>query len=269
VINFAGVQPSILHTSESTDMTKTFNDYVNINIVGVFNILEYVRLNNIGTYIYTTTHRDYELYWNKQKKLTNNLPTNINYKGDHSMYAITKTSAKMIGDYYGGVFNTRVFNFRLPMMFMIPDDPYYLKDGEPTIMPFLKVIKDAINGRKLEIWGDPKLQRDYVYVENLMSLIELSFKSNLPGGTFNVGTGEGVSTENFIKTIGKVFGGISVKSKDQYIYKPEYCTYKSAVYDVSEQKEKLDYEPILLEEMLKKMKEKIYSEGYLDKWRWS
>ena len=63
VINLAGVQPSILKTSEHTDMTKTFNDYINVNIVGVFNVLEFVRKHSIPTYVYATTHRDYEDYW--------------------------------------------------------------------------------------------------------------------------------------------------------------------------------------------------------------
>ena len=192
------------------------------------------------------------------------MPTAINYKGDHSMYAITKTSAKMIGDYYGQMFDTRVFNLRLPMIFLVPDSPYYLKDGEPTLMPFLKVISDAINGESLEIWGDPNMPRDYVYMDNLLSLIELCYKSDLPGGTFNVGTGEGVTTEEFVKSIGEVFKRDG--SKINYIYRPEKHTYKSAVYDVEEQKKLLGYKPILLKEMLEKMKEKMYSEDYLAKW---
>lgn len=43
VINFAGIQPSIISTSEKTDLEKTLNSYVDVNINGVFNILEFVR----------------------------------------------------------------------------------------------------------------------------------------------------------------------------------------------------------------------------------
>ena len=265
VINFAGVQPSILTTSEHTDMTKTFNDYIYINVIGVFNILEFVRLNSISNYIYTTTHRDYENYWKDGVALKNNLPTSINYNGDHSMYAITKTAAKMIGDYYGSIFNTRVFNLRLPMIFLVPDSPYYLANGKPKVMPFLKIIKNAMDGRNLEIWGKPHMPRDYVYIDNLLSMIELCYRSNIDGGTFNVGTGEGVTTERFVKTIGQLF---SSRDNIKYYYRPDLHTYKSAIYDITDEREKLGYEPVLLVEMLEKMKNKIISEDYSDKWGW-
>ena len=69
VVNFAGVQPSILSTSEKTNLSKTLREYVNVNIVGVYNILEYLSSSDVGTYIYATTHRDYELHWPKTKNL--------------------------------------------------------------------------------------------------------------------------------------------------------------------------------------------------------
>ena len=62
VINFAGLQPSILETSEKTDVSKTLEAYLQVNITGVFNILEFTRRSNIRRYIYTTSHRDYENY---------------------------------------------------------------------------------------------------------------------------------------------------------------------------------------------------------------
>ncbi len=265
VINFAGVQPSILKTSENTSYYETLQSYVDVNIVGTFNVIEWVSKNKIGTYIYSSTHRDFELYWQEKRALGNNEPVAINYKGDHSMYAISKVVGQMMGDYIIGNSEVRCFNLRLPMMFLVPDHPTYLLNGAPAIMPFLKLIKDATESKTLEIWGDPNLPRDYVYIDNLVSLINGCHESNISGGTFSVGTGEGVTTENFVKEIGSVFGnGSSIDLK----YVPEKKTYKSAVYDVSEQRELLNYTPILLNEMLQKMKFKIDSEKYFEKWGW-
>ena len=266
VINMAGVQPSILKTSEKTDISKTFKAYVDINIVGVFKILEYVRINKIPNYIYTTSHRDIEMHWNYDTKLKNNLELAINYDGDHTMYAISKSSAKMIGDYYGNISNTRVFNLRLPMIYLVPESPYFLKNGKKEIMPYLKIIKEAMKGNDMEIWGDPDLPRDYVYVENLLSLIDLCYNSKLKGGTFNVGTGEGITTENFVKSIVEVFGVNN--QKINYTYKKEVKTYKCAVYDIEEQRRLLGYKPVLLNEMLQKIKNKIHSGDYIKKWGW-
>ena len=266
VINLAGVQPSIHNFSESKCIEKAFSSYVYNNIIGTFNILEFIRKNKIKNYVYITTHREFENYWSKVKKIKNNLPASINYSGDHSMYAITKTSAKMIGDYYSTIFKFRHFNLRLPMIFLVPKKPYYLVDGKPKLMPFLKIIKDAIQGKTLEVWGNPLMKRDYVYVDNLLNLIDKCLSSKLQKGTFNVGTGEGVTTENFVKKIAKYFHPLSSKAK--IVYKRNNKTYKSAVYDISEQKTKLNYKPIYLDDMLKKIKNVIYSKNLIRIWKW-
>ena len=255
IINFAGVQPSILLYSEKTNFEKTINEYIDINIKGVTNILNFVKNNNVKNYIYSTTHREYENHWKNNIYLDNSLPTSINLEGDHVMYAISKYSARLIGDYFGTLFNFRVFNLRLPMMFLTPNDPYYLKNGKKELMPFLKIIKSAMEGKTLEIWGDQNMKRDYVHVENLYNLIILCLKSNLAKGTFNVGTGEAVTTEKFIKTIAEIFAPNFKQIK--YSYKPQKLSYKCAIYNVDEQKEILGYRPIYLKEMLIRIKSDI------------
>ncbi len=263
VINLAGVQPSILEFSEKTDLEATLGEYVNVNMVGIFNILEYVRKSKIQTYTYTTSHRDYELHWSNKLFLKNNLPPAINYSGDHTMYAISKTTGKMMGDYYSEAFGIRVFNLRLPMIFLVPDKPYYLANGQRTLMPFLKVIKQAMAGETLEIWGDPKMVRDYVHIDNLVFLINACFSSKLKRGTFNVGTGEAVTTEHFIKTIKKVF---DIANKCELKYRPDKYTYKCAIYDITEQVSLLSYEPILLEQMLIKIRSELNKKDLKKYW---
>lgn len=267
IINFAGVQPSILETSETTDLFKTLTSYIDVNIKGVLNVLRYTLECKNSTYVYTTTHREFENYWKDRKPIANNLPQGINYKGDHTMYAISKYTGRMMGDYFSEAFGLRVFNLRLPMIFLVPEEPYYLANGEKRVMPFLKVIKDAINGEDLEIWGDPEMPRDYVGIQNLINLIELCHRSELDRGTFNVGTGEGVSTEEFVRTIGDVFGPEGEKLN--YKYKPDKHTYKSAVYDIKEHKEHLGYEPILLRKMLENLKDEISKNNLMEKWGWT
>lgn len=267
VINYAGVQPSILEISENTHLSKTIESYVDINIRGIINVLMYVKKCKETTYIYTTTHREYEKYWKNIPKIQNQLPQAINFKGDHTMYAISKYTGRLMGQYFSEAFNLRIFNLRLPMIFLVPTSPYYLQHGKKKLMPFLKVIKDAVEGKDLEIWGDPNMKRDYVYIDNLTNLISCCFHSNLSKGTFNVGTGEAVPTELFIKSIAKVF---SKNYQDQqYIYKPNKKTYKSAVYDITEQKIKLNYNPVFLDEMLFRMRNIFFEKKLFDKWKWN
>ena len=90
--------------------------------------------------------------------------------------------------------------------------------------------------------------------------------SDLDGGTFNVGTGEAVTTEAFIRTIGTTFA--ADPENVDYVYRPEKVTYKCAIYDVAEQINLLGYKPILLKQMLVMLKEQLHDEGYLSEWGW-
>jgi len=266
VINLAGVQPSILPYSELTDLGRTLNDYVKINILGVFNILEFCRNKGISRYIYTTSHRDIEGHWVDGELLNPDLPIKINYQGDHVMYAITKTSSMMMGDYYRELLGMKVFNLRLPMIFSVPMRNWYYSNGEKKIIPFLSIIRDAILGKTLEVWGDKSMKRDYTHMDNLLQMVKLCLNSESPGGIFNVGTGESVTTEVFIKNIAEVFSPYGEDCK--IIYKPEKQTYKCTSYNITKERNLLGYDPIYLREMLYRLKEDIEEKKILNKWEW-
>jgi UDP-glucose 4-epimerase len=264
VINLAGVQPSILPFSEQTDFEKTMYEYLNVNIMGVFNVIDFCRKREVSKYIYTTSHRDIEGHWIDGKLLDRNLHPAINYQGDHVMYAITKASSMMIGDYYRDLLGIKVFNLRLPMIFSVPTKNWYYSNGEKKIIPFLSIFRNASLGRQLEVWGDKNMKRDYVHKDNFISMVSLCLKSNLAGGTFNVGTGEAVTTENFIKEIAKVF---SPKGEScPIVYKPENETYKCTSYDIEDEKKLLGYKPVLLSEMLIRLKEEIIEKNIFEQW---
>ena len=266
VINLAGVQPSILEYSEKTNLEKTLRGYLNINVIGVFNILDFCRKKEVPRYIYTTSHRDIEGHWANGKPLKPELPPKMNYNGDHVMYAITKTSGMMIGDYFNELTGMKVFNLRLPMIFSIPTKNWYYSNGVKEKIPFLLIFRNASLGKALEVWGDKDMKRDYVHKDNFLMMIDKCLQSNLKGGTFNVGTGEGVTTENFIKEISNVFSPNN--QSNEIIYKPEKKTYKCTTYDIDKEKKLLGYQPILLKEMLKRLHKESNEKNIFEEWNW-
>ena len=266
VINLAGIQPSILTYSESTELEQTLTEYVDVNIKGVFNVLEFCRNRNISRYIYTISHRDIEGHWKNGKLLKADLPIKINYEGDHVMYAITKTSAMMMGDYYHYLTGMKVFNLRLPMIFSIPEKNWYYAHGEKKIIPFLSIIRDAMSGTRLEVWGDKNMKRDYVHMDNLLQMINLCLTTELTAGIFNVGTGEAVTTEDFIRTVAEVFSPHGENC--EIIYRPHNKTYKCTSYDISTEHDQLGYDPIYLREMLIRLKDDIIKTNIFKKWDW-
>lgn len=266
VYNFAGVQPSIMNFSEKDDHKRVVTEYIDVNIKGVANILEYCKDVQAERYIFTDSHRVYESYWENGKYLNSDLPPKINFSGDHSMYAISKYSSVMISEYYRHFFGLKTYIFRLPMIFSVPDDDMYLVNGKKKRKPYLHIIKQAMEGRPLEVWGDPLLKRDYVYITNATQILYKALITDKDHGVYNIGTGEAVTTEDFIKSIAEVFSPHGVKN--EIIYKPDKLSYKCAIYDITKEKKELGYEPDFLIDMLKMMKKEINEKGVIEKWGW-
>lgn len=267
VYNFAGVQPSIMSVSEKDDHKKVMLEYIDINIKGVTNILEYCKDVKADRYIFTDSHRAYEGYWENGRFLNGDLPVKINFAGDHSMYAISKYTSVMISEYYREFFGLKTFIFRLPMIFCVPEDDMYLVNGEKKRRPYLHIIKQAMEGKPLEVWGDPMLKRDYVYITNACQILYKALITDVKHGVYNIGTGEAVTTEEFIKSIATVF---SPKGQEhEILYKPEKLSYKCAIYDITKEKAELGYEPDSLIDMLKMIKMEMEENNMIDKWGWN
>lgn len=266
VVNLAGVQPSIMPPDLLGDNWIEVDEYLSANIIGTWNIMKWVGQVQPETYVYANSHRELENHWGDGRRLSADLPISINVGGDHAVYAITKTTGALLGQLGGLQAGVRVFSFRLPMMFLVPDSPFYLVKGTPQQMPYLTLIRRARAGDALEVWGDPQLARDYVHVENFFRIINLALQSNLPGGNFNVGTGEGVSTKEFVESIAHRFA--RSRRVSELVFRPEKHTYKRAVYDTGIEREQLGYEPILLPEMLDRLHHSLHEEQAFSKWGW-
>lgn len=263
VINLAGIQPSISTSDENTDFAKHLDEYLSTNIAGLGNVLSYVQRSRPDVYIFASSHREIENHWKNGEALPNELPISINMEGDHALYAITKAAGRLLGEFLQPRSGVRVFTLQLPMLYSVPDNPYYLVEGKPQVLPFIRIINQARLGQPLEIWGDPLLRRDYVHMENFLQMVLLCIDGTERRGTFVVGTGEGVTTESFIKAIAAEFGHHD--KENSLIYRPEKKTFKCASYDISDQISLLGYRPVLLKEMLQKIHSEILEKDTLRK----
>lgn len=67
-------------------------------------------------------------------------------------------------------------------------------------------MRRAINGMPLEVWGDGKVVRDYIYVGDVVDAIERSICHQGETRILNIGSGTGVSLLEVISTIEKLLG---------------------------------------------------------------
>lgn len=226
--------------------------YVDVNITGTLNVLEYCRENNIKKIIFTQSHSDVYGHWNTNKQIPADAPRSLNLKGDHAMYIISKCTAVDMLEHYHTEYGIRNVVLRLPTIYRYKPNATYYVDGVVQDMAFMLLIKKACLGEEIEIWGDPTRKKDVVYNKDFISIVEGAIESETARGIYNVGTGVGTSLEEQIRGIIAVFSPEGKRSN--IVYKPENRSQASYLYDISRTKKDLNYKPkYMYMDMLKDM----------------
>ena len=249
VVLLAGMMPARM---EGYDPYK----YLSINTIGTLNTLEFCRINNIPKIIFAQSHSDVFGHWNTGEFIKENANRLLNYKGDHAVYIISKCAAIDLIEHYHQEYNLQSIVFRLPTIYCYwPSDTMYV-NGIKKTMAYLTFIKKAIAGETIEIWGNPNIAKDIVYIKDFTQIIEKAIISDTAQGIYNVGTGIPTTLEEQIKGVIEVFS--KPENKSEIIYCPEKPSQTSYLYDISKTKKDLNYKvmyPYL--EMLKDMKNEM------------
>lgn len=249
VVLLAGMMPARM---EGYDPYK----YININTIGTLNTLEFCRINKIPKIIFAQSHSDVFGHWNTGKYIKDNASRILNFKGDHAVYIISKCAAIDLIEHYHQEYNLQTIIFRLPTIYCYwPDSTMYV-NGIKKTMAYLEFIKKAIVGKPIEIWGNPNIPKDIVYVKDFVQMIEKAINSKTAQGIYNVGTGMPTTLEEQIRGVVEVFS--NPKHKSKIIYRPEKPSQTSYLYDVSNAKKELKYRVMypykkMLEDMKKEM----------------
>jgi UDP-glucose 4-epimerase len=67
-------------------------------------------------------------------------------------------------------------------------------------------LKKLIKGETIEIWGDGKIERDYIYIEDAISALIKSLTLATEDKIFNLGSGKGYTLNDILEIIEKVSG---------------------------------------------------------------
>lgn len=204
VIHFAGALPAYMKGYDPYQ-------YVNSNVLGTLNVLEYAREHNAERIMYTQTISDYDGYFDEMVELQDDMPRRVPMMGDHSVYAITKCAAEDLCWNYQAEYGISCFAFRLPNIYCyMPESKTLYHDGVPA----KSMIHRAQAGEPLEVWGDPTKGMDLIYVKDFCQMIfkALSAPKNT-AGIYNVGTGKLTSLDSLVDGIIEVFSPVDKKSE--------------------------------------------------------
>ena len=111
----------------------------------------------------------------------------------------------------------------------------------------------ALRGEVLQIWGDGKAVRDYIYVEDLADAVFRLIGSGLSCETVNVGSGKGYQVNEVLSILGS---HLDSPLKVEYVGKRNVDV-DSIVLDCTKIGTLIDFHPIGLEEGIKRFADSI------------
>ena len=193
-------------------------DYFRINCLGTVNVLEYCRRNGIKKVISSCSYGDVSGAWGARRALTEDEPRSFSFTGDHAMYVITKNAANDTIEYYNQQHGLQGAVFRFPPVYGVGPHGTILVNGKPYKSGIQTFIENAEAGRDIEIWGDPHIKRDIIYVKDVARAYRMALESDRTYGLYNMTSGTELDLEDQAKAVIEVFG----KGRgSKIVYRPE------------------------------------------------
>ncbi len=215
--------------------------FVESNIYGTMNVLDYAVRVKAERFVFARTVADVYYLYGSQKPISADAPSRFPLNTDHSIYCITKNAACDIIAHYAAKYGFKYYILRFANVFCYHPNPTFFKDGKKRWTGQRAIIEQAKKGEDIELWGNPECKRDVFYVKDCTQIIEKMMTANGESGTYNIGNNMPVTRMEQIQGIIEVFGR---KDKPSKIIvnrdkpdSPNFCL------DISKTINQLGYEP--------------------------
>lgn len=216
----------------SIDAHKSM-EYFKVNIGGTYNVCEFCRVNDIKNIIFIMTHSDV----NRSDNVLISENTPRKYGGTAVPYIISKIAALELIQNYGKEYGIRDVAFRLPGV-----RGYGSRDSFYNCV-FHQFIQKAIRGEPIEIWGEHKTVRDFVYIKDVTRAIESALGNDNAHGLYNIAIGKGHTIEDEANAIIDVFSPDGKKSR--IVYRPDIpeVRTRSYIFDITKAEKDFGFKP--------------------------
>lgn len=234
VVDLAGAMPARM---KGYDPYK----YIDVNITGNLNILEYCRKTGADRILFAQSFGDIKDHAEANPLLAVDLPRKFSFTSDHTIYVMTKNFAVDMIENYHQMYGLKRFIFRLPTIYLYsPIDTYYV-DGKQRKIGYRLLIDKAKAGKSIEVWGDPDRVKDMVYVKDFCQMLYRAVFVQRDCGYYNVGTGVGTSLLAQIQGMIDVFGTPGKRS--ELVMRPDKPNAPQYIMDIAPAVAELGYKP--------------------------
>jgi UDP-glucose 4-epimerase len=155
------------------------------NVIGIFNMLEAARQNHVNKFIFASSGAsigEVEPPIHEEK-----VPRPV------SPYGASKLAGEAYCSAYYRTFGLKTVSLRFANVY----GP--LSKHKNSVVA--KFLKQAFSGETLEIYGDGKQTRDFIYIDDLIQAILLSVNSDIGGEAFQIATFKETTVDEIAKRI--------------------------------------------------------------------
>ncbi len=200
---------------------------VEINIIGLLNILEAAKKHNVKKIVHSSSAAVYGDN-PESPKYTDMKPQ------PKSPYGITKLDGEYYLQMYTESFGLNTTSLRYFNVFGPRQDP---KSQYAAAIPIF--VASALKNEDIVIYGDGEQTRDFVYVKDVVQANVLAVTNESLSGVFNVGNGYSISINKLVEMVLSL-----TKSSSKIIYKEvRPGDIKHSLASIDETKEKLSFSP--------------------------
>lgn len=211
---------ALLPANAVADLSEHENaaDYIRVNCLGTINVLEWCRKAGVRKVISCCSYGDTSGAWGTGRAITEDEPRDFSFTGDHAMYVISKNAANDTIEYYNQQHGMQGAVFRFPPVYGVGPHGTILVNGKPYKSGIQTFIERAQAGEDIELWGDPHITRDIIYVKDVARAYRLALASDKTYGLYNMTSGVSLDLEDQARAVIEVFGE---DRGSQIVYRPD------------------------------------------------
>ena len=171
--------------------------YINSNVLGQINLLEFAKKLNVKKFIYASSS---SVYGGNEK-----MPFSVKHRVDKpiSLYAASKKSTELLAECYSHLFKIKCIGLR----FFTVYGPW----GRPDMATFI-FTKKILENKKINIFNYGNMKRDFTYIDDIVKGIKgaVNLKGDYKHKIYNLGNNKPEDLKRFISIIEK---NLKVKAK--------------------------------------------------------
>lgn len=189
---------------EKDPQVEDIGDYIETNVVGTVNILEWCRTCGVNRLVDIISGFDCGLY-DEGSVVTEESPLRFSYEDDHAAYVLSKVQKTEVLDYYNKRYGMKNIWLRIPAIYGVGPHGSFAKDGVVRKSGLQVFIDKALLGERISVFGDPETPKSVLYVKDMAIAIADALDSEEGVGLYNVAYDKNFSLFDLAKATAEAF----------------------------------------------------------------